>query len=721
MKGNFMSNKIFGDKFWYGASCAPYAKSTDWPLEQWDDDLSNMKKMGFNIARIFVPWDRIERREGEFDFSKQDHFMELAEKYEIGVLLNIGGVFDNLQGIYPPWWLPGKYQVSKPCNAPADEHLSHGLRVQICLDDPIYREKAFSFIAKAVSRYASHPATAGWMIWNEPWVKNCYCQATKSRFRSWLKEKYNNNLDALNRLWGSEFPIDYADWNIVEPPTGLGFLGGSLNAWRDWHDFNEFRMTDAMHTVNNIVKENDQFRHPTTANICTPHAICGNQSNLKISELYKSMDVMGFSYYTVAHGEAAWMTPFLKSLCVHSFRWFSPEPERRTLVLETEVGPNYFMITEAQRTLNNWLAVGANAKSIICWNYRSRYSDNQVGNFNMAAWDGSETPRTRYNSDMAKMFNKHAELINNSFPERQAAVLMPDSLTLTAMSTHQHIDVNSNSYNSESFEKLKKSMFGAFKVLWDMNITADGLKECNMNEIGKYKVVLLPMLENMSPEIAALLRVYVKNGGTLIAESPFAFKDENNFLHGSAPIYGLDEVFGAFTRDREGWESASDIIYTDGGGKGKVFFLWHPYELTTSNAMASYEDGRASVVVNNFGKGKAILAGTEIFRQYFSETPDIAASGFIRKAILASGAERTAEILIDGEIADASSIEVCRLDGKKGIIYIVLNHNETPVSFRLKIREKTGSWYSMNDERKVDLNKKIELPAQGVLAIAQTR
>ena len=337
----------------------------------------------------------------------------------------------------------------------------------------------------------------------------------------------------------------------------------------------------------------------------------------------------------------------------------------------------------------------------------------------MAAWDGSATPRTRYNSDMAKMFNKHAQLINNSFPERQAAVLIPDSLTLAIMSAHQHIDVNSNSYNSASFENLKKSMFGAFKVLWDMNITADGLKECNMNEIRKYKIVLLPMLENMSPEIAALLRVYVENGGTLIAESPFAFKDENNFLHGKAPIYGLDEVFGAFTRDREGIETAPDIIYQD-GTKGKAYFLWHPYELTTGKAAASYEDGRASVVVNNFGKGKAIVAGTEIFRQYM-EKADEASTSFIRRAILESGVIRTAEVMIKNKISDASSIEVCRLNGNKGTIYIVLNHNETPVSFRLKIREKTGSWYNMNDNSNVDLDKEITLTAQGVLAFAQTK
>jgi len=716
MEKNIMHNLITENNFLYGASCAPYAKSMDWPVKEWGRDLAAMKKMGFTIARIFVPWDRIERREGVDDFSKQDFFMGLAKKHGISVLLNVGGVFDCLQGIYPPPWLARVYQVHATQYDPRITEGHNNSRVCVCLDDEIYREKAFAFIARAVRRYAAHPATAGWMVWNEPGLSPCYCVATAARFRAWLKEKYKGSLDEINRLWGSEFPLEYDSWEQVLPPSGVGFRDGGLNAWRDWQEFSEFRMTDSMLAVNRIIKENDPHRHPTTANICVGHGVEGHLAFIRMSEVCKALDIMGYSYYTVAHGECRSLTPFLKAMQVDSFRWYSREKHRRTLVLETEAGPNLYMITEAQRRLNNWLAVGHNAKSIVCWNYRSRISDNQVGNFNLMAWDGSPTRRAKHHAGMAKVFNRHARLINNCFPKPGAGVLVADGLTRLAFATH--VSAGPGYWNHAEMDQVFKSRKGAFKLLWDMNIAADGLAEHNLDDIGKYAVVLLPMIENMTPEIADILRKYVASGGTLVAESPFAFKDENNFLSGHAPIYGLDKVFGARTRDREGRESAPDVVYPD-GARSNVFFLWHAYELITGKAVASYADGRAAIVENRFGRGKAIIAGTEVFRQYLDK-PEDATAAFLRRTVLESGARRTAQVIIDGKALDATGVEICRLEGKHGIIYIALNHNEAPVTFRLKIRGSGKGWFDLETGKAVVPGGEITLPPLGVLAFARS-
>jgi hypothetical protein len=210
----------------------------------------------------------------------------------------------------------------------------------------------------------------------------------------------------------------------------------------------------------------------------------------------------------------------------------------------------------------------------------------------------------------------------------------------------------------------------------------------------------------------------VAGGGTLVAESPFAFKDENNFLAGHAPIYGLDKVFGASTRDREGRETAPAIVYPD-GARAKVFFFWHAYELTTGKAAAAYEDGRVAIVANRFGRGKAIVAGTEVFRQYLDK-PEETTSAFFRRAVLESGARRTAQVLLNGKAGDATGVEICRLEGKPGIIYIALNHNETPVTFRLKIREPGKSWFDMETGKAVVPGGEITLPPLGVLAFARS-
>ena len=157
-----MKNFFEDSRFLYGASVAPYAKSSDWPAEEYE-------KLNFNVIRIFVPQDRIEYAEHRYDFSRQDAVMDLAARHGIGVLLTVGGVFDNLQGIYPPQWLARDYPVLPPQTSPGVGGNNSGPRVRICLDDPLWRNRAFEFIALAVRRYAEHPAVLGWMNWNEPW------------------------------------------------------------------------------------------------------------------------------------------------------------------------------------------------------------------------------------------------------------------------------------------------------------------------------------------------------------------------------------------------------------------------------------------------------------------------------------------------------------------------------------------------------------------------
>lgn len=710
-----MTNNKSEEQFWYGASCAPYAKSMDWPQEEWEDDLRRMKEMNFTVARIFVPWDRIERREGKLDFGKQDFFLDSAEKNGIKVILNVGGVFDNLQGIYPPSWLSRDYPVHAPVSTPLGPSGHYGPRRWVCLDDPIYRQKAADFITTTVKRYKSHPALAGWMVWNEPWLGNCYCQASLSRFKSWLRNKYNENLDELNHWWGTEFPVEYRTWDEVEPPTGSGFRGGGLNPWRDWHDFNMFRMTDAMTGINQIIKKYDTLNHPTTGNICFSHGISGERVNLRMSEASKAFDILGCSYYTVAHGECEFLTPASEAMFLDSFRWLSQDRNKKMLVLETEVGPNRYMITPERRILNNWMAIGHNAKAIVCWNYRSRISDNQVANFNLMAWDGTPGNRCSLHQEAAATLNRCAPLLNHVFPEAEVGILMSSNLNLCSMATHRNVDLTG--INDTAYKKLEAGRDGTFKLLWDMSIPSDGITDANIEDLSRYKLILLPMIENMTPAIAEALKKYVRYGGTLIAESPFAYKDENNMLHGKAPIYGLDKLCGAFTRDREGKESAPDIIYPN-GKSAKVCFFWHPYELTGGSAAATYSDGRVAVVQNRYGKGHVITFGTEVFRQYMESNANHENINFLRRKILGSDITPNAEVLIDGKLCYSSNIEVCRLSGKPGKVYIILNHNTHPVDFSLKLRDKAMRWTDLNSRKLVNMTEQISLPGLGVLAVS---
>ena len=678
----------YPERFLFGASVAPFAKSLDYPEEEWESDFQKMKELNITAVRCYVAWDRVEQKEGELDFHAYDHLCDLGLKYGIGIILNLGGVFSCLTGVYPPQWLVRKYGCKPPKPTPTAVAENASPRISICLDNPLYRRKAFAFMETVVKRYAENRAVIGWMSWNEPALPFCYCEDTQKRFRKWLQDKYNGNLAELNRVWGTEFPINYESWEEVQAPAGFGFTGGGLNAWRDWHLFTHWRLADAMGAIRDIVHKFDALQRPVTSNLV--HSLAYNRhtmANLNLDMAGGALDVIGLSFYTRAHtGDT--FDPLHKAYCLSRYRSVSREPSRRMWILETEAGPNVRQITEPQRKLNHWMALAHNVKCFLLWIYRCRYSDNQVGNFNMMAWDGSITNRARYNGEFSKMLQSHGRLLNNVSVGRTAAVFAPELQSILTLATHGGGLVPNLEGAAKELEVCTRSLKGAYKFLWDRNIPADFISEWNLRDMNQYKLILLPMTENMTPEWAEAIRQYVEQGGTVIAESPFAFKDGDNFLHGQAPIFGLEEVFGAWTNDREGRESAPKMVF-DNGGTADVFFYWHEWHLAGAQVLAKYETGTPAIVANRYGKGLAVMAGTEIFRQYFSE-PQEATTALLERLATEAGATPTARVLVNGDDSPGSLVEVAKLDGTEGTVYIILNHNEEERLVEVFLKDADG-------------------------------
>ena len=59
----------YPERFLFGASVAPFAKSLDYPEEEWESDFKKMRELNITAVRCYVAWDRVEQKEGELDFS----------------------------------------------------------------------------------------------------------------------------------------------------------------------------------------------------------------------------------------------------------------------------------------------------------------------------------------------------------------------------------------------------------------------------------------------------------------------------------------------------------------------------------------------------------------------------------------------------------------------------------------------------------------------------
>ena len=555
---------------------------------------------------------------------------------------------------------------------------------------------------RTVKRYAGCDALWAWMTWNEPASYVCYCQHTQERFRKWLKEKYRGNLDEVNRLWGTEYPVKFKNWEDIVAPSGAGVL----NPWRDWLQFNQFRLYDNMGKINDIVRKNDPRQRPTTSNIVYHLAamegpVNAPQYGMDLGRVGQSMSLMGLSFYTVEHKYDIG-TGALSAYKLSRIRSVSTEEKRRMVVLESGAGPNMAMATRAQHMVNFHQLLAHNVKGIVLWNYRSRISDGQVALFNLMKWDGSVSHRAEYMAEFSQTLQKNARLLNDVVPERQAAIMTLEEEQIL-------MDGLCGVHRPAEYKDEHDSRVGAYKLLWDMHIPTDCLTECQLGELHRYRILILPMQEHMNQELADSIRNYVAAGGTVIAESPFAFRSTDGFLQYKAPAFGLDEVFGCHTSDREGRETAPDIVCPE--GKAKVCLFWSEYSLDGGKAIARYEKGEAAAVVNQFGKGRAIIFGTEIFRQYLQD-PQHAISSILKKEVLDSGVQPVATV--EG---NAANVEISRLAGDEGILYIFINHVREERRFRVHLRDENLAWSEMGSGKTVDMNSEIVLEGQGVLSV----
>lgn len=641
-------NDLPNDIFLFGASYAPYALGEDWPMDEWEQDIKNMLRLNFNTIRVFAAWPYMEIERDKYDFTKLDHIFSLAEKYGIRVIINFGGLFTSLCGCGKPWYM----RDVEPW----------------CKDNPAVRERAFLFMSKVVARYAPHKNLFAWMTWNEPDAGKCTCEHTIARFRGWLKERYKT-IDALNKAWGGGRPVRFASFDEIN-----GTEGDCIAPRMDMARFRQWSLAADMEEVSELARKLDPQCRPTTANLVYHRTAQEGPSTLVDSGMNTALDgqamsIMGVSCYTIEHYYDP-MPAYTVSFKLSRLRGASADVKRRMLTLETGAGPNIREHSRQSREALMWQQIGQNVKCLLAWNYRSRVDGGQVGLFHLTAFDGSITPRAESFGKLGARLQKHAALLNRVYPKNAAAILtLEDTLTLLGINYPESV------HASQPMNHVQESRFGAYRLMYDCKIGADCICETTLDRLNDYKVLLLPAQEQMTPDAAKAIRDYVWNGGTVIAEGPFGFRNENGRLQYHFPGCGLEEVFGGFSRDRN--RETGETFYWKGASSKAGDFIC-AFESAGADIVAVWSDGRPAVMENHFGKGRAIMYGTEVFRKYAQDASDPVGALLKRQV---SDAGLAPVLNIQGE---AENVEVAALYGDVGEkVWILINHSSEQRNFRI--------------------------------------
>jgi beta-galactosidase len=581
----------------------------DYNPDQWlkypevlKEDVRLMKLANCNCVSINIfGWSAVEPEEGKYTFEWLDEIMDDMAENNIHVILS------TPSGARPAW-MSEKYPEILRVNGDRSKNI-HGQRHNHCFTSPVYRQKTYEINKLLAERYKDHPSLIMWHISNE-YNGECHCDFCQEAFRSWLKKKYDNDLEKLNEAWWTGFwSHKFNSWSQIESPSEKGEIfvhGHNL----DWKRF----VTDQ--TIDFYKNEIVPIRE-ITPDIPITTNFMGTYAGLDYFKFAKEVDITSWDCYPTWHAnfesisELAASTGFVHDI-YRTFKGGLP-----FLVMEnTPSLVNWHDTNKLKRPqmhlLSSMQALAHGADSVLYFQWRKGRGASEKFHGAVVDHCGHENTRVfKEVSEVGAVLNKLKE-IQGSITKSEVAIIY-DVENRWAIEDLQGL----KKYKKRYEETCKEN----YKVFWENGISVDVI---NMDsDISNYKLVVAPMLYMIRPKVAERINEFVKNGGTLVTTYLSGIVDENDLCFLGGFPGPLREVTGI-------WAEEIDSLYDNEVNyiefKERQNGLKNSYKVKdycdlihaeTAEIIGVYKDdfyaGRPALTVNNYGKGKAyyIAARTE--------------------------------------------------------------------------------------------------------------
>jgi beta-galactosidase len=567
----------------------------------WDEDMRLMRLAKTNVMAMgMFSWSSLEPKEGQFEFRWLDEIMD--KMYHNGIYT----ILATPSGARPPW-LSRKYPEVLRVRPERVRNL-FGTRHNHCYSSPVYREKVKIINTLLAERYQAHPGLLLWHISNE-YGGECHCDLCQSAFRSWLKNKYDNDLDRLNKAWYTTFwSHAYSDWEEIESPSPIGeFKLHGLQL--DWKRFVTDQSTDFM------IKEIEPLKRLTPDTPVTTNLM--SMCIINYERMAEHLDLVSWDSYPRWHDrDPDWQTA-CRTAFVHD-RFRSLKHGQPFLLMEsTPSMTNWQEVAKLKRpgmhALSSVQAVAHGSDSVQYFQWRK--SRGAPEKLHGAVVDHSGHEQTRVFRDVAEVGAclERLEVIAGSSVPAEIALIY-DTENMWAVEGAEGPRKPNLSYEQEVLRH--------YEPIWKRGIPADVVPMDR--SLDGYKLVVAPMLYMVKQGTAERLEAFVRSGGTLVLTFWSGIVDENDlvFMGGfPGPLRKLagvwaEELDALYPDDRnsivmkgQGWEGLS--------GTYSISLMCDLIHAETAEVLAEYKEdfykGYPALTVNRFGDGEVyyLAARTE--------------------------------------------------------------------------------------------------------------
>jgi beta-galactosidase len=570
------------------------------PYERLDEDIGLMKRAGLTVVRVGEStWTSWEPREGEFQFDWMDRIVDKMQAAGIQVVMGTPTYS------IPPWLYAKHPEVMViPLGQVRTPREFYGIRQNMDISHPVYREYCERIIRKIAEHYGKHPGVIGWQIDNETGAYGTAGPNVQAGFKEWLKRKFGT-VEAMNKAWGLVYWGQLVDsWDNLPPRDGIINPGWKL----EWERYQRWLVTDFLGWQAKLVREYADPRQWVTQDFhgATRYAVDSQ-------EISKFLDVASINpYHDTQERLDGWWISFAGD--------FTRSMKRAPyLVTETNAqttgwdARSQYPPFDGQLRLQAWTHVASGAHMVEYWHWHSLHYGQETYWKGLLGHDLEPNRVYEEATRIGAEFKRLGPQLAGIMPRNRVAILH-------SIDSHwglQFMPIGAVGRDERGREKANYASVEdqLHRALYDLGVGSDFVF-AEEPDFSGYDVLLVPPLYVASDALLGKIADFAKAGGHVLLTLKSGFTNEWNTVRWTRAPGPLREAAGVsyqeFSSLKEPLKLKGDPF---GVGAENRVSVWADMLLVEgAKALAFYDHpffGKYPALTRNaFGKGTVTYQGT---------------------------------------------------------------------------------------------------------------